>query len=444
MSSIIIANATLTSTPDQGPVDIRITDDTIVSIQPAGCIDTDSAELTIDAAGLVVLPGLVDLGAHLREPGHEQVETVLSASQAAALGGYTAVHATADSDPAADTAGTVELVARLGAAAGYVQVHPIGAVTVGQRGERLAEIGAMADSAAQVRVFADEGGVHDSLLLRRALEYVKAFDGLVAQHAQDPQLTRDAQANEGELASRLGLAGFAPVAEESVIARDVLLAHHVGSRLHVRHVSTAGAVEVLRWAKGRGFQVTADTTPHHLLLTEAEITGYDPRFKVNPPLRTQTDVDALRAGVADGTIDVIATDHAPYPHEDKECEWVHAEFGVTGLQTTLPVLQAALVDTGVLGWADIARLVSSAPALVARDERQGRPIAVGEPANITLYDAASPHVLDAAELVSLSDNSPFVGRELPGRVVATISAGTPTVLNGRLRTPEEVAQWTKK
>jgi dihydroorotase len=378
------------------------------------------------------MPGLVDLHTHLREPGREDAETVETGTRAAALGGFTAVHAMANTDPVADTAGVVEQVWRLGREAGHCDVFPVGAVTVGLRGERLAELGAMADSAARVRVFSDDGRcVADPVLMRRALEYVKAFDGIIAQHAQEPGLTADAQMNEGELSGRLGLQGWPAVAEEAIIARDCLLAAHVGSRLHVCHVSTAGSVEIVRWAKSKGWNVTAEACPHHLLLTDALAATYDPIYKVNPPLRSAGDVDALREGLADGTIDAVATDHAPHPHEDKDCEWQAAASGMLGLETALPIVQQTMVDTGLLDWAAVAERMSVRPAQIGRLSGHGRPLAVGEPANLVLYDPASPHVVEAAGLASLSRNTPYVGRELPGRVVATFLRGTATVLDGR-------------
>jgi dihydroorotase len=392
----------------------------------------------VDAAGLQALPGLVDLHTHLREPGFEQSETVLSGSRAAAAGGFTAVHAMANTDPVADTAGVVEQVWRLGREAGHCDVFPIGAVTVGLAGEKLAELGAMADSAARVRVFSDDGKcVSDPVLMRRALEYVKAFDGVIAQHAQEPRLTEDAQMNEGELSGRLGLRGWPAVAEEAIIARDCLLTAHVGSRLHVCHVSTAGSVEIVRWAKSRAakdgsWNVTAEVCPHHLLLTDELAATYDPIYKVNPPLRTAADVEALRAGLADGTIDIVATDHAPHPHEDKDCEWQAAAFGMLGLETALSIVQATMVDTGLIDWAGVAERLSVAPARIGQLADHGRPIASGEPANIVLYDAAATRVIEAANLASLSRNTPYAGRELPGRVVATFLRGKATVLDGKL------------
>jgi dihydroorotase len=388
----------------------------------------------IDATGLIALPGLVDLHTHLREPGREDAETVLTGTQAAAMGGFTAVHAMANTDPVADTAGVVEQVWRLGREGGYCDVYPVGAVTVGLAGERLAELGAMADSAARVRVFSDDGHcVNDAVLMRRALEYVKAFDGVVAQHAQEPRLTENAQMNEGELSGRLGLAGWPAVAEEAIIARDCLLAAHVGSRLHVCHVSTAGSVEIVRNAKASGWKVTAEVCPHHLLLTDELATTYDPIYKVNPPLRTAADTEALRAGLADGTIDIVATDHAPHPLEDKDCEWAAAAFGMLGLETALSVVQETMVDPGLLTWADVAERMSYAPARIGRLSDQGRPLEDGAPANLVLYDPSVRRVVDAGDSVSLSRNTPYAGMELPGRVVATFLRGKPTVLDSKLQ-----------
>lgn len=390
----------------------------------------------VRADGLIALPGLVDLHAHLREPGREDAETVESGTRAAAMGGYTAVHAMANTDPVADTAGVVEQVWRLGRQAGWVDVRPVGAVTVGLEGRHLAELGAMADSAAAVRVFSDDDRcVTDAVLMRRALEYVKAFDGVVAQHSQEPRLTEGSQMHEGRVSAVLGLRGWPAVAEEAVIARDVLLAGHVGSRLHVCHVSTAGSVEIIRWAKDRGVRVTAEVTPHHLLLTDEEARGYDPVFKVCPPLRTAQDVDALRRALADGTIDAVATDHSPHPVEDKECEWDGAAWGTTGLQTALSVLQRTMVDTGLLDWSGLAERMSAAPARIGRLADQGRPLAVGEPANLVLVDPDATWVPDATTVQSLGNGSPYHGRELPGRVVATFHRGHPTVLDGRPAQP---------
>lgn len=399
------------------------------------------ADTTIDAAGLIALPGLVDLHTHLREPGFEQSETVLTGSRAAAIGGFTAVFAMANTMPVQDTAGVVEQVLSLGERHGYVTVRPIGAVTAGLAGERLSEIGAMAQSRARVRVFSDDGHcVSDALLMRRALEYVKTFGGVVAQHAQEPRLTIGAQMNEGALSSELGLAGWPAVAEESIVARDVLLAEHVGARLHVCHVSTAGSVEVIRWAKARGVDVTAEVTPHHLLLTEDLAAGYDSRYKVNPPLRRDEDVHALRAALADGTIDIVATDHAPHPTEAKDCAWDEAANGMVGLESALSVVHAAVVESGQLDWTDVARVLSGAPAGIGRLEGYAAPFTTGSPANFTLYDPSARRVFATGDLRGKSHNSPYLGRELPGRVIATIHNGYATVLDGELVDAQDVAR----
>jgi dihydroorotase len=407
-------------------VDVRVVDGRIAELGadlPVG----DSRPY--DAAACVLLPGLVDLHTHLREPGREDAETVETGTRAAALGGFTAVHAMANTDPVADTAGVVEQVWRLGQEAGHCDVAPVGAVTVGLGGEQMAELGTMADSAARVRVFSDDGRcVSDASLMRRALEYVKAFDGVIAQHAQEPRLTVGAQMNEGVNSARLGLGGWPAVAEEAVIARDCLLAGHVGSRLHVCHVSTAGSVELVRWAKSKGWDVTAEVTPHHLVLTDDLAVTYDPVFKVNPPLRTQADVDALRAGLVDGTIDCVATDHAPHATEDKETEWGAALPGMTGLETALAVVVEAVGER--LGWRGIATRMSETPARIGRLDGHGRPLAVGEPANLCVVDPAAPWTVDAAAMATRSRNTPFAGRTLPVRVRATFLRGTPTVLDG--------------
>lgn len=399
-------------------------------------VDSDTrpeGAVVIDATGLVALPGLVDLHTHLREPGREDAETIETGSRAAARGGWTAVHAMANTTPVADTAGVVEQVWSRGQEIGLVDVYPVGAVTVGLKGEHLSEMGAMAHSKARVRLFSDDGVcVYDPVIMRRALEYVKAFDGAVVQHAQDLRLTEGAQMHEGEVSAELGLAGWPAVAEESIVARDALLAEHVGSRVHVQHLSTAGSVEIIRWAKGRGINVTAEATPHHLLLTHEEARTYDPLFKVNPPLRTQTDVDALRAAVADGTIDIIATDHAPHASEDKDCEWAAASFGMLGLESALGIVQKVLVDTDAATWRDVARLMSEAPARIGSvDDAHGRPLAAGEPANITLVDPRAAWTVRPEDLASRARNTPYGGIELPGRAVITLLRGVPTHLDPR-------------
>ena len=402
-------------------VDIAISDGVIKSI---GVNLQEDATRTLDCKQAIALPGLVDLHTHLREPGKEDSETVLSGSQSATRGGFVAVSAMANTSPVADTAGVVEQVFRLGQSAGLVDVFPIGAVTKGLKGVELAEIGAMADSSARVRIFSDDGHcVFDPLVMRRALEYVKKFDGVIAQHAQEPALTVGSQMNEGFVSSQLGLKGWPAVAEEAIIARDILLAEHVQARLHICHVTTAGGVEIIRWAKSRGIAVTAEVTPHHLLLTDEMVRSFDPIYKVNPPLRSEVDVMALREALAEGVIDIVATDHAPHAAESKDCEWQEASFGMIGLETALPIINLTMVQSGLLTWEAVADRFSYAPAAIGRYTNHGRPIAVGEPANITVIDPTQIWRVDRDLVSSRSRNTPFHGMELPGVIVATIFKG---------------------
>jgi dihydroorotase len=416
----------------------RLLDDSIVDVViKNGVISEIGNNLNkgekIDADKNLLIPGLVDLHTHLREPGREDSETVATGSMAAAKGGFTAISAMANTFPVADTAGVVEQVYRLGQEAGFCDVFPIGAVTQGLAGKSLAELGAMANSKAKVRIFSDDGKcVSDALLMRRALEYVKTFNGIIAQHAQEPALTVGSQMNEGIVSSKLGLAGWPAVAEEAIIARDILLAEHVGSRLHICHLTTAGGVELVRFAKSRGINVTAEVTPHHLLLTDDLVSNYDPVFKVNPPLRTDSDVQALRRGLADGTIDIVGTDHAPHPTEDKDCEWQSAAFGMVGLETALSVVVKAMIDSKLMSWTDLVDRMSITPAKIAGYTNHGQSIKSGAVANLTIINTTGKWTVDRNRLASKSKNTPFEGMELPAQVVHTFLNGNQILRNGEV------------
>ncbi|WP_460601413.1 dihydroorotase [Flexivirga lutea] len=424
MTTYLIKGADLLGT---GRQDLLVRDGVIAEV---GTVDAGDATV-LDADGLIALPGLVDLHTHLREPGREDAETVASGSAAAAAGGFTAVLAMANTTPVTDTAEAAERVLDLGRSCGLVDVQPIGAVSKGLAGQELAELGLMARSRAAVRVFSDDGKcVHDARLMRRALEYVKAFGGVVSQHAQEPRLA-DANAccHEGELSGRLGLPGWPGVAEEVIVARDVMLARHTGSRVHIAHVSTAGSVEVIRWAKAQGIAVTAEVTPHHLMLDTTRLSDYDPTFKVNPPLRPTEDIAELRKALADGTIDAVATDHAPHARHDKEHAFAEAAFGMLGLEQALQVVNTVMVQPGLMSWQQVGTVMSTAPAHIAGLDGHGRPLAAGEPANITLIDPTPAVEIDRADSRSLSRNNPWHQMTLTGRVQATFLRGRPTLLD---------------
>jgi dihydroorotase len=412
----------------EDPVDLLVRDGAIADI--GSDLDRNDREL-LDGAGLILLPGFVDLHTHLREPGGEESEDVATGSAAAALGGYTAVFAMPNTQPVADTDVLCAHVRRRGAEVGLVDVHPVGAVTVGLDGLKMAELGTMAR--AGVRMFSDDGRcVHDPLIMRRALEYATALDVVIAQHAEDHRLTAGAQAHEGVVAARLGLAGWPAAAEETIVARDCALAREAGAALHVCHVSSARTVDVLRAAKAAGVRVTAEVTPHHLLLTDAALTGYDPVHKVNPPLRTGADTTAMRAALAEGVIDVVATDHAPHAAQYKDTEWDAARPGMLGLQTALSVLVHTMVEPGLLDWRGVARVLSERPAQIGRLADQGRPLAVGEPANLTLVDPDGVWTVRGTTLASRSSNTPFEGMRLPATVSATVLRGRVTARDGKV------------
>ena len=414
----------------QADLDVRIEKGVVSEVGPA--LEADGAAV-VDCRGLVIAPAFVDLHVHLREPGREDAETIASGSRAAALGGFSAVCAMANTNPVADSAAVVEQVFNTGRAVGLVDVYPVGAITVGLEGTTLAEMGEMHDSAAKVNFFSDDGRcVGDSGLMRRALEYARTFDAIVANHAEDAGLAEGGAMNEGEVSGLLGLPGIPDEAEELVIARDLALAKLAGARLHVPHVSTAGSVELIRVAKAQGIRVTAEATPHHLSLTDTLVASFDPVYKVAPPLRTRADVEALRAGLASGVIDCVATDHAPHAREDKEREFDKAPPGMLGLETALGVLVTELVAPGIIGLADLVSRMSTTPALIRGLEGHGGPIAPGAPATLTVFDLKVFWVVDPSRLSSLSDNTPFAGRELQGKVVHTLLRGKFTVRDGEV------------
>jgi len=413
-------------------VDVLVTGGAIAEV---GTDLSAGAEVDVlDGAGAVLLPGFVDMHTHLREPGREDTETIETGSAAAALGGYTAVFAMANTDPVADSPVITDYVWRRGQEVGLVDVHPVGAITVGLEGKQLAEMGAMAAGVAGVRMFSDDGKcVDDPLLMRRALEYAKGLDVLIAQHAEEPRLTKGAIAHEGATAARLGLSGWPRAAEESIVARDALLARDAGTRVHICHASTEGTVELLKWARAQGISITAEVTPHHLLLDDSRLETYDAVNKVNPPLREGRDKTALRQALADGIIDCVATDHAPHAAQEKCCEFANARPGMLGLQTALSIVIETMVNPGLLDWRGVAAVMSERPAQITGLPDQGRPIAVGEPANLALVDPDTEWTVESGALASLSANSPFDGLTLPGTVIATVLRGEITNNGGKVR-----------
>ncbi|MFF0813898.1 dihydroorotase [Rhodococcus sp. NPDC003318] len=428
--TVLVAGARLYGEGE--PADVLIRDGVIAEIG-AGLAAPEGATV-VDGVGQVLLPGFVDMHTHLREPGREDTETIESGSAAAALGGYTAVFAMANTSPVADSVVITDHVWRRGQEVGLVDVHPVGAVTVGLEGKQLAEMATMAAGVGQVRMFSDDGHcVDDPLLMRRALEYSSALGVLIAQHAEEPRLTVGAVAHEGPTAARLGLGGWPRAAEESIVARDALLARDAGARVHICHASTAGTVELLKWAKGQGISITAEVTPHHLLLDDSRLETYDGVNRVNPPLRERSDVEALRAALADGTVDCVGTDHAPHAEQDKCCEFAQARPGMLGLETALAIIAQTMVEPGLLDWRGVAKVMSERPAEIVGLPDQGRPIAVGEPANLTLVDPAREWTVHGPELASIANNTPFEAMTFGARVTTTLLRGRPTVLDGQVQ-----------
>ncbi|MFC0315370.1 dihydroorotase [Gordonia phosphorivorans] len=407
------------------PVDVAVTDGVITAIGTG--LSAPEGARTVDGRGGVLLPGFVDLHTHVREPGREDTETIATGSAAAARGGYTAIFAMANTSPVADNAAITDLVWRIGQEVGLVDVHPVGAVTVGLAGKQLAEMGMMADGAAKVKLFSDDGKcVHDPVLMKRALEYSSGLGVLISQHSEDPRLTEGAVAHDGPTAARLGLAGWPRAAEESIVARDALLARDAGARVHVAHASTEGTVSLLRWAREQGIDITAEVTPHHLLLDDSRLETYDGVNRVNPPLREDRDKLALRRALAEGVIDCVATDHAPHAAQEKCCEFSQAKPGMLGLETALSVIVETMVRPGLLDWRGVARVMSERPAQIVGLDDQGRPLEVGEPGNLTVVDPDAEWVVEPAELASKSRNTPYAAMTLPGRVTLTVLRGTVT------------------
>ena len=407
------------------PTNVLIRGGVIDSIGPE--VQAEGAAETIEGDGNVLLPGLVDMHVHLREPGREDTETIESGSKAAAKGGFTAVFTMANTTPVTDQPIIAESVWAKSQALGLCDVHPVGSITKGLEGKSLTEFGMMARSDAKVRMFSDDGKcVQNPQLMRRALEYAKGMDVLLAQHAEDDRMTGGSSAHEGENAARLGLRGWPRVAEESIVARDALLARDYGNRVHICHASTQGTVELLQWAKEHDIPLTAEVTPHHLLMTDDKLRTYDGLFRVNPPLREQRDTEALRQALLEGTIDCVATDHAPHGSEDKCVEFENARPGMLGLESSLAVIAKLFVETGLADWRFIARVMSERPAEITRLPGHGRPLEVGEPANLTIVDPQHHWVSDSAQLASKSQNNPYAGEEFGARVTHTILRGSVT------------------
>ena len=407
---------------DETNILINVADGVIDSM---GDTPFDDADEVVDCGGNVLLPGLVDMHVHLREPGREDTETIATGSDAAAKGGFTAVFTMANTQPVIDQPFLADAVWEKGQAYGKCDVYPVGSITKGLKGESLTEIGLM--SRGHVKMFSDDGRcVNDPQLMRRAIEYAKAYDVVLAQHAEDHRMTDGACAHEGENAARLGLRGWPRVAEESIVARDLIMTRDYGGRYHLCHASTEGSVSLLRWAKDQGVDVTAEVTPHHLLLTDEQLETYDGVYRVNPPLRENRDTVALRDALLDGTIDVVATDHAPHGSEDKCVEFENAKPGMIGLETSLAIVAKVFVESGLADWRFVAKVMSERPAEILRLADHGRPIQVGEPANLTLVDPDAAWTARGDEMASKSKNTPYEGTDFSCRVVGTWLRGEQT------------------
>jgi dihydroorotase len=432
-ASLVIRGGTVLGPDGLARLDVAVRNGAVVGLDAS--IDPPPKAAVLDADGCLVGPGLVDLHTHLRQPGREEAETVETGARAAALGGYTAVVAMPNTEPAIDSAGVAREILDLGAGC-PAEVAVAGAITQGRAGTALAPMGELA--ALGVTLFTDDGaGVQDGALMRRALDYAKGLGVTLAQHCEDSCLASGGAMHEGSWSSRLGIPGMPAAAEEAMVARDIALVRLTGAPVHFLHMSTAGSVELIRRAKAEGLAVTAEAAPHHMLLTHAAVAGYDPVFKVNPPLRTDEDVAAVVAGLCDGTIDAIATDHAPHAPETKDVPFDQAPPGMLGLQTALPIAWEVL--SSQLGPEAIFALMSRRPAAIAKltaaDARraghsaQGGPVEVGTAANLCVFDPVAPTVVEPGRLASRSRNTPYAGRTFRGAVRHTVLRGEPVVID---------------
>jgi dihydroorotase len=433
MPELVIKGGRLFSEKGEEQKDVLVDSGRIVAVEER--IEAPAGALVLDAGGAVVSPGLVDLHTHLRQPGFEVAETVETGSRAAAAGGFTAILAMPNTEPAIDDVSVARDVLELGRRANLCELAVAGAITLGRKGERLAPLGELA--AIGVQLFTDDGsGVQDASLMRQALEYASDLGVILAQHCQDESLSAGGHMHEGAWSSKLGIAGQTRLSEEVMLERDLALVRLVRSPMHFLHLSSAGSLELVRRAKKEGLPVTAEVTPHHLFLTDAEVASYDSVYKVNPPLREDADVAALRRGLTEGVIDAVATDHAPHPPERKEVPFDEAPFGMLGLETALSVAWTAVCDQMALS--DLLEAMSSRPARIARLDRaaggrQGCPVAPGSPANLVVFDPEATWRVDAGSLFSRSRNTPFAGRQLRGRVRHTIFEGEPVVIDGEAK-----------
>ena len=413
------------------PQDVLLSDGMIAKIGADLSTEAPAEAEVLDLAGQVLLPGLVDMHVHLREPGREDTETIASGSAAAAKGGFTAVFTMANTSPVMDDPAIAESVWYKGQNTNLCDVHPVGSISKGLEGKELTEFGMMAASDAKVRMFSDDGKcVDDPRLMRRAIEYSRGMDVLLAQHCEEPRLTEGAVAHEGETAARLGLRGWPRVAEESIVARDALMARDYGGRIHICHAYTEGTVELLRWAKSQDIPLSAEVTPHHLILTDSRLETFDGVNRVNPPLREERDTLALRQALIDGVVDCVATDHAPHSSEEKCCEFDQARPGMLGLETSLAIIADLFVINGDQDWRFVAKVMSERPAEITKLPGHGRPIAEGEPANLCVVDTNASWTAEAKEMASKSENNPYEGMPMPVRVSTTILRGKVTCRDG--------------